>query len=111
MNSNAPTSRAPTITARPTADEKRQFVELAARSGVSESELALRAIRMMLSFNSPPTVSCRPLNGTRWRQIGSPYGSDLVIGRHLICERTPEVLWPRGTSPPWFAPTSPPARP
>lgn len=61
MNSNAPTSRAPTITARPTADEKRQFAELAARSGVSESELALRAIRMMLSFNSPPTGEMSPV--------------------------------------------------
>ena len=61
VNSNAPTSRAPTITARPTADEKRQFVELAARSGVSESELALRAIRMMLSLNSPPTGELSPV--------------------------------------------------
>ena len=61
MNSSAPTSRAPTITARPTAQEKRLFAELAALTGVSESELALKAIRMMLSFNSPPTGELSPV--------------------------------------------------
>ena len=55
MNNN--TSHAPTITARPTSDEKLRFAELASRRGVSESTLALIAIRMLLEVNgsSPGT--------------------------------------------------------
>jgi len=49
VNSNALTSRAPSITARPTPDEKQRFAALAARCGVSESTLALTAIRTLLS--------------------------------------------------------------
>lgn len=54
MNNNTPNSRAPTITARPSVDEKRRFVELAAQRGVSESTLALMAIRMLLGVNVSP---------------------------------------------------------
>lgn len=61
MNSNTPTSRGPTITARPTVDEKRLFGELAARSGVSESTLALKAIRMILELHSSPTSVVTPV--------------------------------------------------
>lgn len=55
MNNNSPNSRAPTITARPSVDEKRSFAELAAHRGVSESTLALQAIRMFLGVNASPT--------------------------------------------------------
>ena len=51
VTSNAPTSRAPSITARPTPTEKQRFAELAARCGVSESTLALTAIRTLLASN------------------------------------------------------------
>jgi len=54
VNNNTPNSRAPTITARPSVDEKRRFVELAAQRGVSESTLALMAIRMLLGANISP---------------------------------------------------------
>jgi len=54
VNNNTPTSHAPTITARPSSDEKRRFVELASRRGVSESTLALMAIRMLLQVNGSP---------------------------------------------------------
>jgi len=55
VNNNTPNSHAPTITARPSVDEKRRFVELAAQRGVSESTLALMAIRMLLGVNVSPT--------------------------------------------------------
>ena len=48
MNSSAPTSRAPSITARPSPAEKQRFAELAAARGISESALALIAIRALL---------------------------------------------------------------
>ena len=41
----------PSITARPTADEKRRFAELAASRGMSESTLALIGIRSLLDSN------------------------------------------------------------
>ena len=48
VNENISTSRKPSITARPSADVKRQFVELATRLRVSESALMLIAIRSLL---------------------------------------------------------------
>ena len=60
MNSNAPTSRGPSITARPTPDEKQRFAELAAHRGVSESALALVAIRTLLESNGPPIGTAAP---------------------------------------------------
>lgn len=47
----------PSITARPTPAEKQRFAELAAARGLSESALALIAIRALLESNSPPTDS------------------------------------------------------
>jgi hypothetical protein len=49
----------PSITARPTAAEKARFRALAMRAGLSESALALVAIRSLLDQNgtSPPTAS------------------------------------------------------
>jgi hypothetical protein len=45
------TSRAPSITARPAPEEKQRFAELAAGRGISESALALIAIRALLDSN------------------------------------------------------------
>jgi hypothetical protein len=47
------TPRPPSITARPTPDEKQRFSELAASRGLSESALALMAIRALLESNLP----------------------------------------------------------
>jgi len=47
---------APSITVRPTAEEKRRFSELAATRGVSEATLALIAIRSLLGSNDPAPV-------------------------------------------------------
>ena len=55
VNSNTTSSSHPSITARPTLVEKQRFAELAAARGVSESALALIAIRALLESNSPPT--------------------------------------------------------
>jgi hypothetical protein len=53
VNSNTPGSRNPSITARPTPAEKQQFAQLAASRGISESALALIAIRAVLESNEP----------------------------------------------------------
>jgi hypothetical protein len=45
---------APSITARPTPDEKRRCAELASSRGMSESTLALIGIRSLLNSNGPP---------------------------------------------------------
>jgi hypothetical protein len=47
------TSPIPTITARPSPEEKVRFAELAGRHGISESALALIALRALLSSNAP----------------------------------------------------------
>jgi hypothetical protein len=51
VNENISTSPKPSITARPSPDEKRRFAELATRLRVSESTLALIAIRSLLDSN------------------------------------------------------------
>jgi hypothetical protein len=43
----------PSVTARPSAEEKARFQLLARQIGISESALALRAIRILLSRNEP----------------------------------------------------------
>ena len=53
MNNSRVNSRGPSITARPTPAEKAQFAELAAARGISESALALIAIRALLDSNAP----------------------------------------------------------
>jgi hypothetical protein len=57
--SSVPSSiRVPSITARPSEDEKRRFADLAASRGVSESALTLIAIRSLLDSNgSFPAVT------------------------------------------------------
>lgn len=62
MNDVALKSTAPTITARPTPEEKRLFAAVAAQRQISESTLALIAIRAWLHSqlpDFPPTPSSR----------------------------------------------------
>jgi hypothetical protein len=62
MNVGALKSTAPTITARPTPEEKHLFATVAAQRQISESTLALIAIRALLESQSPdllPTPSSR----------------------------------------------------
>jgi hypothetical protein len=53
MNDGASNSSVPTITARPTPDEKHLFAAVAAQRQISESTLALIAIRAWLDSQSP----------------------------------------------------------
>jgi hypothetical protein len=53
VNDGAVQLRAPTVTTRPTPDEKRRFAEIACRRGISESALALIAIRALLDSDLP----------------------------------------------------------
>ena len=53
VNDGTLQSTAPSITARPTPQEKRSFAEVAAKLGVSESTLALIAIRTLLDSQPP----------------------------------------------------------
>jgi hypothetical protein len=53
MNDGALISTAPTITARPTPEEKRLFASVAVQRQMSESALALIAIRACLDSQSP----------------------------------------------------------
>jgi hypothetical protein len=65
VSNNTTPARAPSITARPTPDEKRRFAELAAQRGVSEAMLALTAIRVMLESNGPAVNTPLPDSGGR----------------------------------------------
>lgn len=55
MNSNGSASRLPSITARPAPAEKERFATLAASRGMSESALALIAIRSLLDCKDSQT--------------------------------------------------------
>jgi hypothetical protein len=50
----------PSITARPTPAEKKRFTELAAARGLSESELAMIAIRSLLESNTAVMIGPTP---------------------------------------------------
>jgi hypothetical protein len=60
VNSVHSNRRLPSITARPTPAEKQRFAELAAARGLSESELALIAIRGLLESNTVRTIGATP---------------------------------------------------
>ncbi len=53
VTSDRSTSSIPTITARPSPADKARFAELATSRGISESALALIAIRALLDTNAP----------------------------------------------------------
>ncbi len=61
MNDAGRSSHVPSITARPSIAEKRSFAELAAKRGMSESELALIAIRHLLASEGESLPPCSEL--------------------------------------------------
>jgi hypothetical protein len=60
VSSNGSASRLPSITARPTRAEKERFATLAASRGMSESALALIAIRSLLDCNDVAQTNAAP---------------------------------------------------
>ena len=65
MSSNGSASRLPSITARPTQAEKERFARLAASRGMSESALALIAIRSLLDCNDVAETNAAPARRER----------------------------------------------
>ena len=65
MNSNGSASRLPSITARPTPAEKERFATLAASRGMSESALALLAIRSLLNGSDVSDANTAPTRRER----------------------------------------------
>ena len=65
MSSNGSASRLPSITARPTQVEKERFARLAASRGMSESTLALIAIRSLLDCNDVSETKAAPTRRER----------------------------------------------
>lgn len=65
MNSNGSASRLPSITARPTLAEKERFAALAASRGMSESALALIAIRSLLDGKDFSEANAAPAHRER----------------------------------------------
>jgi hypothetical protein len=63
VNRDTPASRNPSITVRPMPAEKQQFAELAASRGISESALALIAIRAVLESNGTRTGTATVSSG------------------------------------------------
>jgi hypothetical protein len=70
VNGGVRPGRVPSITARPTPDEKRRFAELASSRGMSESTLALIGIRSLLDSNGPPA---------RWVEKPAPATDRITI--------------------------------
>ena len=60
MSSNGSASRLPSITVRPTPAEKERFATLAASRGMSESALALMAIRSLLDCKDASEAKAAP---------------------------------------------------
>ena len=65
MSSNGSASRLPSITARPTPAEKERFATLAASRGMSESTLALIAIRSLLDCKDVAETNAAPARRER----------------------------------------------
>lgn len=94
MNNSRINSRGPSITARLTPAEKALFAELAAARGISESALALIAIRAYWT-PMPHSPTRRRRNRHRSQQpTESQSGSAEGIATPSICERpsTPKRL-------------------
>ena len=60
MSRDTASTPRPSITVRPTPEEKARFAALAAARGESESDLGLEAVRLLLRFN-PGSPSLEPL--------------------------------------------------
>jgi len=88
VNDGASKATAPSITARPTPQEKRLFAAVAARRQVSESTLALIAIRALLDSQSPEVLPKPSSSGPALDRITIRLrpGDRLAI-RHRAAER------------------------
>ena len=88
VNDCALKSTAPTITARPTLEEKRWFAAVAAQRQMSESRLALIAIRAWLESQSPDLLPNPSSSGPALDRITIRLrpGDRLAI-RHRAAER------------------------
>jgi hypothetical protein len=88
VNDGVLKSIAPTITARPTPEEKRLFTALAAQRHISESTLALIAIRAWLDAQSPDLLPHPSSSGPALDRITIRLrpGDRLAI-RHRAAER------------------------
>src|SRR3569833_3370515 len=75
MSSDTPSAGLPSITVRPSLEEKRLFAALAAKRGISESKLALIAVRSLLHNNTPRDFA---LDGSM--PVTDP-GTDRLTGR------------------------------
>ena len=73
VSSNGSASRLPSITARPTPAEKERFATLAASRGMSESALALIAIRSLLDCKDVSEANAAPRVESA-RPTESPFG-------------------------------------
>jgi len=82
VNDGALKSIAPTITARPTPQEKRRFAALALQRHISESTLALIAIRVWLNAQSPEMLPNPSSSG--------PALDRITIGARQV-DRNPQV--------------------
>jgi len=88
VDDGASKATAPSITARPTPQEKHLFAAVAARRQVSESTLALIAIRALLDSQSPEVLSNPSSSGPALDRITIRLrpGDRLAI-RHRAAER------------------------
>jgi hypothetical protein len=88
VNDGALTSTTPTITARPTPQEKRLFAAVAAQRQISESTLALIASRALLDSQSPDLLPNPSSSGPAMDRITVRLrpGDRLAI-RHRAAER------------------------
>jgi hypothetical protein len=88
VNDGASKATAPSITARPTPQEKRMFAAVAAQRQVSESTLALIAIRALLDSQSPEVLPNPSSSGPALDRITIRLrpGDRLAI-RHRAAER------------------------
>lgn len=77
MNDSTSKATAPSITVRPTLEEKRLFSAIAARRRMSESALALVAIRSLLDSDVPGLPSDTLSSGPAVDESRSGYGQEI----------------------------------
>ena len=88
VNDGASKATAPSITVRPTPQEKRMFAAVAAQRQVSESTLALIAIRALLESQSPDLLPNPSSSGPALDRITIRLRpGDRVAIRHRAAER------------------------
>lgn len=78
VNDGASKAMAPSITARPTPPEKRMFAAVAAQRQISESTLALIAIRAWLDSQSPDLLPNPSCSGP------APIPRKALVGKYIV---------------------------